>query len=101
MRNYISLKHVGCDYRSHFLLTTIRNYISLKPENQNNGKALRLDHHPELHLSQTLTRSRCQPASLDHHPELHLSQTLASTIIEADKLDHHPELHLSQTSIRA
>ena len=57
-------------------LTTIWNYTTLKPIEVIDIMLTQLDHHMELHYSQTYI-VRCQFYNmLDHHMELHYSQTM-------------------------
>ena len=57
----------------------------------------KLDHHMELHYSQTVIVNVADNFPLDHHMELHYSQTDCHMDTRQCKLDHHMELHYSQT----
>ena len=78
-------------------LTTIQNYITLKRVSRADVFSLQLDHHSELHHSQTHNLPRFRFPLLDHHSELHHSQTRSVWKDAQVMLDHHSELHHSQT----
>ena len=97
IQNYITLKQSGDSAVIGESLTTIQNYITLKHVGlivmPNGG----LDHHSELHHSQTQSCTLRRQHLLDHHSELHHSQTTNNACAHILKLDHHSELHHSQT----